>query len=105
MEADAGISIPEIRVDGGAVQNNLLMQFQADLMGVPVVRPQNTELTAFGAAFLAGLAVGFWKNQKDIASYWQEEQRFLPSMPPEAVSKHRHHWKRALQCAHIWAQR
>lgn len=104
MEADAGISIPEIRVDGGAVQNNLLMQFQSDIMNVPVIRPKNSELTAFGAAHLAGLAVGFWKNQEEIASHWHQEHRFLPNMPHEKVSKYRHHWKMALQCAHIWAQ-
>ncbi|MCE5315774.1 MAG: glycerol kinase, partial [Parachlamydia sp.] len=104
MESDAGISIPEIRFDGGAVQNNLLMQFQSDIMGVPVIRPKNIELTAFGAALLAGLAVGFWKNQEEIAAHWQQEQRFLPAMPPETVSNYRHHWELALQCAHVWAQ-
>ncbi len=67
MEADSGIKLKELRVDGGACANNLLMQFQADLLGVPVVRPKVTETTALGAAYLAGLAVGFWKDQAEIA--------------------------------------
>jgi glycerol kinase len=105
MEADAGISIAEIRVDGGAVKNNLLMQFQADLMGVPVIRPKNTELTAFGAAFLAGLAVGFWKNKEEIASYWKEDRRFLPAMPLQQVSSLRSKWEKAIDCAKTWEEK
>lgn len=105
MEADAGISIAEIRVDGGAVADNLLMQFQADLMGVPVIRPKNTELTAFGAAFLAGLAVGFWKDQQEIASYWKEDRRFNPAMSQTDVSKLRSKWEKAIQCAQEWEER
>src|SRR5205085_539992 len=80
MEADARIPIQQIRVDGGAVKNNLLMQFQADLLNVPVIRPVVTELTALGAAYLAGLAVGFWTDQKEILSYWQAEKEFTPSL-------------------------
>ncbi len=102
MEADAGIGIAEIRVDGGAVENNLLMQFQADLMGVPVIRPQITELTAMGAAFLAGIAVGFWRDLGEISSYWKEDRRFEPSMPQEKVQLLRHKWAKAITCSQTW---
>jgi glycerol kinase len=105
MEGDAGISIAEIRVDGGAVENNLLMQFQADLMGVPVIRPKVTELTAFGVAFLAGLAIGFWKDKNEISLYWKEERRFEPSMPHEKVQALRHKWVKAIDCAQTWEER
>ena len=80
MQKDSEIKVKELRVDGGATQNNFLCQFQADLLGVPVVRPVITETTALGAAYLAGLAVGFWKNQKEIAGQWQVERRFEPQM-------------------------
>src|SRR5262249_55239155 len=80
MESDARIRLKELRVDGGACVNNLLMQFQADVLGVPVVRPKVAETTALGAAYLAGLAVGFWKNQAEIAKQWQAERRFKPAM-------------------------
>ena len=75
MEADAGIKLKELRVDGGASANDLLMQLQADLLSVPVVRPKVAETTALGAAYLAGLAVGYWKNQADIARQWQVDKR------------------------------
>jgi glycerol kinase len=78
MEKDAGIKLRELRVDGGAARNNFLMQFQADILGVPVVRPQISETTALGAAYLAGLAVGFWKSQAEIATHWKSDRRFLP---------------------------
>lgn len=104
MESDLGISIAEIRVDGGAAKNNLLMQFQADIMGVPVIRPKNLELTALGAALLAGLAIGFWKNKEEISAYWMEERRFLPSMPQEKVIAYRTKWEKAVHCAKIWAE-
>jgi len=80
MEADAKIKLKELRVDGGASANNLLMQFQSSLLGVPVVRPKVTETTALGAAYLAGLAVGYWKDQKQIAAQWQVDRRFTPVM-------------------------
>lgn len=78
MQRDSGIKVRELRVDGGATKNDFLCQFQADLLGVPVVRPVVTETTALGAAYLAGLAVGFWKNVREIASQWQVEKRFEP---------------------------
>lgn len=102
MEADAGNKIAEIRVDGGAVRNPILMQFQADLMSAPVIRPKNTELTAQGAAYLAGLAVGFWKNFDEISALWQEERRFTAMMPREQVREIRHKWAKAIECTQVW---
>jgi len=80
MQKDSGIKAKELRVDGGATRNDFLCQFQADILGIPVVRPVITETTALGAAYLAGLAVGFWKNEKEIAKQWQVEKRFEPQM-------------------------
>ena len=102
MEADASIPIAEIRVDGGAVVDHLLMQFQADIMHVPVVRPQVTELTAFGAAFLAGLSVGIWKNMEEVGSYWKQDCRFTPTMAENKVIDLRRKWKKAIECAQTW---
>ncbi len=80
MQKDSGIKAKELRVDGGATHNDFLCQFQADILGIPVVRPVITETTALGAAYLAGLAVGFWNSEKEIAGQWQAEKRFEPKM-------------------------
>lgn len=104
MEADAGIKLKELRVDGGASANDLLMQLQADLLNVPVVRPKVAETTALGAAYLAGLAVGFWKNQSDIARQWQVDKRFKPAMKTAARSKITKGWERALSRAKAWEE-
>ena len=104
MESDAGIRLKELRVDGGACVNNLLMQFQADLLGVPVVRPKVAETTALGAAYLAGLAVGFWKNQADIARQWQADRRFRPTMKPAQKKRLSLDWQRALGRAKAWTR-
>jgi glycerol kinase len=104
MEADAGIKLRELRVDGGASANDLLMQLQADLLNVPVVRPKVSETTALGAAYLAGLAVGFWKNQADIARQWQVDKRFKPAMKTAARSKITKGWERALSRAKAWEE-
>ena len=104
MKADSGIKIRELRVDGGASLNNLLMQFQADLLGVPVVRPKVTETTSWGAACLAGLAVGMWKNKKELAALWQAEQRFEPSMPAKKRDTLLAGWKKALERSKGWAK-
>jgi glycerol kinase len=104
MKADTGIKIRELRVDGGASLNNLLMQFQADLLGVPVVRPKVTETTSWGAACLAGLAVGVWKNKKELAALWQAEQRFEPSMSAKKKDSLLAGWKKALERAKGWAE-
>ena len=103
MQADSGITIAELRVDGGAARNNLLMQFQADVLGVPVVRPRTTETTALGAAYLAGLAVGYWKSASEIDSQWQVERRFEPDMDRGEVQRLRQTWKRAVERARRWA--
>ena len=102
MENDSGIKIDQLRVDGGAVQDSLLMQFQADLLGVPVIRPNMTELTALGAAFLAGLAVGFWKDLNEIRSYWQRDKTFEPRMPQDQVRRLMSNWQKAVRCAQQW---
>ena len=105
MESDAGIKLKELRVDGGACANNLLMQFQADLLGVPVVRPRVPETTALGAAYLAGLATGFWKDRKEIAQHWQADRRFTPAMKPSARRKLLAGWAKALVRSKAWEER
>ncbi|MEI6464202.1 MAG: glycerol kinase GlpK, partial [Verrucomicrobiota bacterium] len=102
MQSDSGIKLRELRVDGGACANNLLMQFQADLLGVPVVRPKIAETTALGAAYLAGLAVGYWKDQTEIAVQWQADRRFGPAMKPAARKKLLAGWNKALVRAQKW---
>jgi glycerol kinase len=103
MQRDAKIKLKELRVDGGACANNLLMQFQADLLGVPVVRPKVSETTALGAAYLAGLAVGFWKDQKEIATQWQQDRRFTPAMRSGDRKRLVAGWTKALRRAQRWA--
>ncbi len=105
MEADSGITLKELRVDGGACANNLLMQLQADLLNVPVVRPVVPETTALGAAYLAGLAVGYWKSQADIARQWQVDRRFTPAMKAAARTTMAAGWKKALARAKGWEDR
>src|SRR5216117_3455847 len=102
MEADAKIKLKELRVDGGASANNLLMQFQSNLLGVPVVRPKVTETTALGAAYLAGLAVGYWKDQKQIAAQWQVDRRFTHAMKPAQHKLLETGWRKALDRAKRW---
>lgn len=96
MQADAGMPVTELRVDGGAAANNLLMQFQADLLGVPVVRPRQLESTAQGAAYLAGLASGFWQDEAEIASLWKADRVFEPSMDADRKAALLAGWARAL---------
>jgi len=103
MEADSGIDIKELRVDGGATANNLLMQFQADILRSPVIRPKILETTALGAAYLAGLAVGYWESQDDISDQWQLEKEFTPSMPEKNVNELISGWNRALKSAQAWS--
>jgi glycerol kinase len=105
MREDSGILIHELRVDGGASANNLLMQFQADLLQVPVLRPKVAETTAFGAACLAGLAVGFWKDLAEIGKAWQLDQTFEPRKSLEEVTHRRNRWTEALNRARDWEQR
>jgi len=104
MQKDAGITLTELRVDGGATANDLLMQFQADLLGVPVVRPQVLETTALGAAYLAGLAVGYWNSTDEIAANWRVDRRFEPRMASERVAELRGGWEKAVGRAKGWAR-
>jgi glycerol kinase len=104
MRADAHYPVAELRVDGGACRSDLLMQFQADLLGVPVVRPTVTETTALGAAYLAGLAVGYWKSPAEIASQRKIERRFEPSMDAGRAKDLRRNWTRAVERAKGWAE-
>ena len=99
MQADAGMPVTELRVDGGAAANDLLMQFQADLLGVPVVRPRQLESTAQGAAYLAGLAIGFWQDEAEIASLWKADRVFEPSMEADRKAALLAGWARALERA------
>jgi glycerol kinase len=103
MQKDAGQPIKELRVDGGAAASDLLMQLQADLMGTPVLRPTVTETTAAGAAYLAGLAVGMWKDVEEIHGQWQLEKRFEPAMPQQQRSDLLGQWRRALERSRGWA--
>lgn len=102
MQADAKIELKELRVDGGATKNDSLLQFQADILQIPVVRSKITETTALGAAYLAGLAVGFWKSREDLGHHWQEDKRFEPQMPREKAEHLKAKWKEAVKRAMNW---
>ena len=104
MTRDTGSPLRELRVDGGAARNDLLMQFQADLLGIDVVRPRITETTALGAAYLAGLTVGFWQDEAEIAAGWQEARRFSPNMDETRRQTLLAGWHRAVDCARHWAK-
>jgi glycerol kinase len=103
MAADSGIALTELRVDGGAATNNALMQFQADLLGVPVVRPAVTETTALGAAYLAGLAAGYWPSVESITGQWRVDRRFEPQTPLSTTQLLRERWSAALGRSKGWA--
>jgi glycerol kinase len=105
MQKDAAIPLAEVRADGGAARNDLLMQFQADLLGVPVVRPQVTETTALGAAYLAGLAVGFWDTQEEVAAQWQCQRRFDPAMGEDQRAALLAQWADAVARSKAWTSR
>jgi glycerol kinase len=102
MGADCGIPVSELRADGGAAADNTLMQIQADLLGAPVVRPAVTETTALGAAYLAGLAVGFWRSVDDLTGQWQVDRRFEPEMPSQAAQALRARWTEAVHRSRGW---
>jgi glycerol kinase len=102
IEDDGGREIPELRVDGGAAANNLLMQFQADILGIPVVRPTVLETTALGAAYMAGLAVGFWKSIEEISEHWRADRRFEPSMPRREAGRRLDRWRDAVARSRGW---
>ncbi|HQE41301.1 MAG TPA: FGGY-family carbohydrate kinase, partial [Zoogloea sp.] len=102
---DGAGPLTELRVDGAAARNNLLMQIQADLLGVPVIRPRQTETTALGAAYFAGLAVGVWNTPEELAAHWQTERIFTPARSADWRLAHLHEWHRAVERARGWAAR
>ena len=104
METDSAIPISELRVDGEGAENNLLMQFQSVILGVLVSRPKALETRALGAAYLAGLAVGYWADQQEINTHWKEARRFVPSMKAAGVLRLTEGWKRALDAASMWIE-
>jgi glycerol kinase len=104
MEHDCGFGLSELRVDGGASVNNLLMQLQADVLGVPIVRPALTETTALGAAFCAGLQVGYWSDADEIEEVWSQERRFVPQIDADARAARAAQWHRAVERSRAWAQ-
>ena len=104
MESDSGRKLDALKVDGGATANDLLMQFQSDILGAPVSRPEVPETTALGAAYLAGLAVGYWDGREEIAANWREEKRFNPALDEASREKFYGNWKRAVRCARSWAE-
>jgi len=105
MQKDSGRPLPELRVDGGASANDALMRFQADILGIPVVRPHVTETTALGAAYFAGLAVKFWRDSGEIGDMPRSEQRFEPQMPRSRVNALRERWAEALSRTKAWERR
>ncbi len=102
MNADSGVDLTELKVDGGMIANETLMQFQADILGVPVVRPKVAETTALGAAYAAGIAVGFWKGEEDVIANWAEDKRWIPSMDEDAKAKTYRNWKKAVTKTFDW---
>jgi glycerol kinase len=104
MQDDAGIALSMLKVDGGAAANGFLMQFQADVLGVPVERPGVGETTAMGAAFLAGLAVGLWHDTDDISALWQRDRRFAPAMAVDQRQRIFREWRRAVQRSRAWME-
>lgn len=102
MQADSGIKLEELRVDGGASRSTPLMQFQADILGTPVVRPESVETTARGAAYLAGLAIGLWKDKQELSQHWQADARFEPQLEPQPRERMVKSWRRAVERALKW---
>ena len=104
MKADSGIQLASLKVDGGASANNFLMQTQSDIINAPVNRPRCVETTAMGAAYLAGLAVGYWKDKQDVKKNWKIDQIFLPSIDEEKRQKKIKGWNKAVKYAYGWAK-
>jgi glycerol kinase len=104
MQQDAGIRLKELRVDGGASRNNRLLQFQADMLGINVRRPMLTETTALGAAYLAGLAVGYWQSREELLANWQLDREFTAQMSEEERERRYSQWKRAVDRSRNWAE-
>ena len=104
MREDTGLALSALRVDGGACANDFLMQFQADISGVDILRPRCIETTALGAAYLAGLAVGFWQDADEIRANWQKERTFSPAMSGERRAALLAGWHKAVRCAQFYAK-
>lgn len=104
MKVDSGIELAALKVDGGASANNYLMQTQADLIAAPVQRPVCVETTAMGAAYLAGLAVGYWASKDDVIKNWAIDRTFAPAIPAEKREKMIKGWNKAVKCAYAWAK-
>jgi glycerol kinase len=104
MQQEAGLRLPNLKVDGGAACNALLMQFQADLLGVPIRRPAVLETTALGAAYLAGLAAGYWSNREELAAHWSLEREFAPSISGSTRERLLRRWEQAVSRSRTWAQ-
>ena len=102
MDADAGVELTQLRVDGGMINNNTLMQFQADVLGVDVVAPKVAETTALGAAYAAGIAVDFWRGEADVIANWQEGRRWVPDMDEAEVQRTYRLWKKAVTKSMDW---
>src|SRR5699024_12105299 len=102
MNADSGVELSSLKVDGGMIANETLMQFQADILGVPVVRPEVAETTALGAASAAGIAVGFWEGEQDVIDNWSEDKRWEPSMDEESRERLLRLWKKAIERTLDW---
>ncbi|MDR2723521.1 MAG: glycerol kinase, partial [Cellulomonadaceae bacterium] len=102
MEADSGVQLSELKVDGGMIANELLMQFQADQLGVDVVRPVDAETTALGAAYAAGIAVGFWQGEEDVEANWAEDRRWVPGMDNTERERLYRNWKKAVTKTFNW---
>jgi len=105
IQKDSGIGLKKLKVDGGAVRDNFLMQFQSDILGVPVVRPQVIETTALGAAYLSGLAVGYWKDKEEIAQKWKVDKEFSPNMDEKIKEKLYKGWKKAVSRSLSWEEK
>ncbi|BBM63946.1 hypothetical protein VA249_05920 [Vibrio alfacsensis] len=104
MQADSGIELASLRVDGGAVENNFLMQFQSDVLNTRVLRPKVTEVTALGAAYLAGLAVGYWDSIEEVKNKAELDRQFDPNQDEEKRQRRYKGWKRAVKCVQTWAK-
>ena len=104
MNRDSGVALTALKVDGGMVANELLMQFQADVLGVPVIRPEVTETTALGAAYAAGLAVGFWSTIDDLRANWRQDREWAPGLDPSAREAAYHWWKKAVGRTFDWLE-
>jgi glycerol kinase len=104
MNADSGVDLTSLKVDGGMVYNELLMQFQADVLGVPVIRPTVAETTSLGAAYAAGLAVGFWSEVEDLRANWGKDKQWEPQLDPAEVDKEYRFWKKAVTRTFDWVE-